>query len=96
MRVVFCGACNPAFDMLSLAAALNVDADAREGREEDSLLLLNGCGAGCLKPEKYAGWKNVVCVRGLSVDGWPVQEEEELFPLVAGALRGRAELDGNA
>jgi hypothetical protein len=90
MRVVFCGACNPAFDMGALAAAVNADANAREEDGEDALLLLNGCGAGCLKPEKYAGQGEIVCVRGLSVDGWPAREEE-LPSAVAAALRKRTD-----
>ena len=73
MRAVFCGACNPVFDMKALFASVK---RAFPSSPSGLLLLLNGCQVGCLKPVNFPEYEKIVCVSGTSVDGWEVPENE--------------------
>ena len=88
MRIVFCGACNPTFNMKDLAS--KVIQEFPDDRDE-ILLLLNGCRTGCLKPPNFvdaegSGRVGMVYVAGTSVDGFETGEND-LADVVGDAVR---------
>jgi len=95
MRIVFCGACNPVFNLKDLASEVRREFP---GNADEVFLLLNGCRTACLKPENFlaagdaAGrekcgkCEKMVYVAGTSVDGLET-EESNLSEAVINAVK---------
>jgi len=70
MRLVFCGACNPVFNLKDLVSKVKHEFP---DNLDEVLVLLNGCRTGCLKAKDFYIDK-IVYVAGMSVDGVEIVE----------------------
>ena len=83
IAVLYCGGCNPEIDREGLVRRLadelgeEIQPLKKAGQTPDRILLVCGCVRGCLNsslPDQWA--ERSIVVAGLTVDAWPVTEEE--------------------
>ena len=87
IRIKYCGGCNPEIDRRAvvkrleeffLSNNLNVEFDFNSNRNNDLLILVNGCPHACLEEDELNSSTTTPCfsIQGATIDYRPVTEEE--------------------
>ncbi|MFZ5642869.1 MAG: hypothetical protein ACOY46_04665 [Bacillota bacterium] len=89
VAVKYCGGCNPEIDRENIISRLTAETGLdiyhfnESAERPDILIAVNGCPRGCLMPGP-AGFQDgkVIVIAGLSIDCWPVTQEEMTSRLI--------------